>query len=453
MKIIIIALAVVFIIFPRWIYHTADVHYYFFPDSFSYIDRAIEIAGGKNFIHPRRLPLYPFIINSLVPIKKDTIINFQTVNQGIKINFRPLEDLQMYFGFFGGLFFALLSLKIFGKNWKFLLIMIIYGMNLYIFGWEKNILTESFTMNFLIIYLYVIYKFIRSGNLFFLIISTVITNLVFLLKPAYLFLCLSCLPFLLYYFFKNNNNNKIFPVIIISLFSLAIPLYYRFENKRLYNYDGISIVLDYNLMGKIIQYGLDTSEINVDKDYDEVLKVCAASKKDKAEMRKINNCIHLLNLKNDPYNIKANTLIGVFARKVILKHPADYLIKSFLLLPTVFTDIEEGWIVINQKFHLLNIFWIILEDFYKLLRYIMLLFLLFYPLSIFQFFKKTDKTTTIIVLTGTIVFYGIIFNTFFAHVEYDRLKSVVDPLLLLFCLYYLFNLPFLKKYVDKITKI
>ncbi len=449
MKIIVIILAIIFIILPRWIYHTADPRYYFFPDSFSYIDRALEISSGKTLVHPRRLPLYPLVIGSLLPIDKDTVINFEIIKQGRSVDFRPVKTLQMSFGIIGGLIFALITLKLFGKGWKFLLMMIIYGMDLYIFGWEKNILTESLMMNFLIIYLYFLYQFISSNNLLFLFISVLVESLAFLLKPSYLFLSFFCLPILLYHLFKNRKKNQFFSVILISLLSLVVPLYYRFENKRIYNYEGISVVFDYNLMGKVIQYELDTSKIKIDKDYDEVLKICATSRKNKAELRKINDCIKLLNLKNDSYNINANTLMGKFARKTIMSQPVVYFVKSFFLLPTVFTEQEEGWIVINQKPRFLNNLWNLLSVFYRLVRYITLSFLIFYPFSIFQFFKKPDRTNTIIILAGTIVFYGIIVSTFFAHVEYDRLRSAVEPLLLLICFYYLFNLHF---YVKRICQ-
>lgn len=434
-KIIILVIAALFIFLPRYAYHTYNPDYYFFPDSFSYIDRAIDIVKGKSLVHPRRLPLYPIILKSLLPIKEDSVINLNVIKQNAYIDFKPIENMQQYIGIIGSILFSIIILRLFGLGWKFLAMIIIFCTDIFIFGWEKNILTESISMNLMIFYLFFLYKFIDSDNPIYFLLSIIVNNIIFLLKPAYFLLTMFCLPLLLYHYFIMKKYPYLSLIILFSLFSVILPLYYLKENKRLYNYDGITVVSDYNLMGKVIQYELDVSDVHIDNNYDSILKQCGTSHKSAEDTRKINNCISLLNIQDDIYKIKSNNLMGKFAKTAITKQPFQFISKSILLLPTVFLEMNTGWIVIDSISNYWQQIWVFLSPIYNFIRIITLSFLIFFPVNIYLFLKRSDKANTIVTLVGTIAFYGIIFNTFFSHIEYDRLRSTIEPELLLFCFF------------------
>lgn len=436
-----VSLSIIFLI--RFIYHANNPLYFYYPDSYQYLNRAQEMAKGLPIIHYQRTPVYPLILKHILNLKGDFIDNLKTINW---VNYQHVIRFQSIFGLVGAAFFVYLAFQVFEASFAFFFVCLLFGFNLHIFGWEKNILTESITSTTLLGFLFLIFRFIESRKLIHLFLAVLASSLLFLIRPVFLFFLFFLSPFIVYFLFKDISKKKrhflIFTVIIFSFLSLTPSIFYALQNKRLHGFFGVTNILQQDLLAKSIQYHLDASGVDKGNVYAPHLKSCI-DKHTPGTWVGTNECLYGLKLENDHFFIRSATIAGSFAKKVILKHPLEYVVKTFKILPEVLASERPDpfyW-VSNYSVNLkVWEFWKIVDKLYDVLQKFMLSFYVFYPGSLFLFLRFPSKKNTFLILLGNTVFYQLFFNAVFTQTDYFRLRAPILPELLFFCSYYYYKI-------------
>jgi len=436
-------LAFVFIFIIRFIYHANNPVHYIFADTYQYLNRAQEIASGLPMVHYFRTPAYPILLKEILHLQGTFVVNRDTI---YSINLAPVIKFQQAFGLIGAIFFIYLTYQLFGMGVIFWLTTILFGLDIHIFAWERNVLTESVVSTILLIFLFLIIKFISKRNIFYLLLSIVTSLVLFLLRPVFFVLIISLAPFLVYYFLKNGAPGRTSRTILIaitlisSLLFLTVPLYYAAENYRLYGFFGITNITDQDLFAKTIQYRLDAADIDSNNIYAPKLRQCITQHKPGTWIG-TDDCLYSLGIANDFQFIHSATIAGSFAKRVIMKHPREFLVKTIKILPQVLINTDPDpfyWVSTYAKHPQLQLVWTFLDNVYILLQKLMIAFYLFYPLSVYRFLRMPSFKNITLVIFGSTVAYQVFFNAFFTQSDYIRLRNPILPELLLFCSYYYF---------------
>lgn len=427
--------AFLFILSIRYAYQVNNPLYFYFPDSYQYLNRAQEIAQGKPYVNPFRLPLYPIILKETLHLDGKTKFDAGTINW---LSYQSLINFQIIIGIIGALCFVFITRKLFGNGWLFLAISAIFALNVHIFAWDKNLLTESITAASILILFFILVRFIDSYNILYLFLVVILAIILFFLRPVYFLLSFSILPFLLFFFLRRKSYIIAAITTIFLLLPLLVPLFYSWENKRLYGYNGITTVSDHNLLAKVIQYQLPTKGIPLSNDYEKRLAACVISHKPN-EWVVMDDCVAMLNLADNDYSTKSAPIIGAFSKKVIINNLPSYIVKSLRLFPKALVQTEVDPFLFISTYAYSPTFkqlWDFAFKFFKLFQLSMLGFFIFYPIHLYRFLQSPTKTNTILVILGTSVLYLLFFNTFFVQGEYARLRNPIESALYLFCLYY-----------------
>jgi 4-amino-4-deoxy-L-arabinose transferase-like glycosyltransferase len=313
---------------------------------------------------------------------------------------------------------------------------ILFGTNILIIGFEINVLTETLSMTLLLLSLVFTIFYIDSRKIGHFLLALIAQIFLFLLRPVYFLYPLVLIPVIGLFLLRNRQKRSfLLSTILISTF-LLIPLLYATENSRNYNYFGITTVGGHNLFAKVIQYDLDTKGINKSVPFAQTLKDCIPRHKGEQSIV-IDDCVRELNLSANLYDTVSSPILSNFAMKVILQQPLAYIGHSLQLLPdalTHFYPIPFDFISPYSTQPQLYTFWKFSYQFFHLLQRLMIGFLLFFPFSLYAYYKNPDKINTILLIMGTSILYLLFFNTFFVQSEYDRLRAPIEPILLLFCL-------------------
>lgn len=434
-RIVLLAVALLAIIIPRLLYHQYTSLYYYYPDTFQYLNRALEMKEGKSAISPFRLPLYPYLLIQGITSSLPIPVNATTINA---INFQPILLLQKTMGLVGSLAFLFISICLWGITGTMLVAALLYGINILIIGYEINILTESLSTVLLLITMLFTLLYLDHLKLKFLVASLCTALLLFLLRPVYFLYPLTILPINALFLVSKNHKKRLLLSSLLMCVFFILPFYWAYKNKTLYDYFGITTVSGHNLFAKVIQYDLDTTGIGNASEHEKILKDCISSHRDDVSIV-IDDCVSRLELTSNLYDTVSSPILGSFAQKVILKQPHRYIIKSLGLFPQALTKyypIPYEWISPWSSQPKLYTFWQFANKFFRLFEKFMLAYFVFYPYCLKTFIRERNKKNAFLAIMGTSIFYILFFNTFFVQSEYDRLRAPIEPLLFLFCFYY-----------------
>ncbi len=434
-SIIIILISFCSIFLVKYIYHRHNPLYFWFPDTYQYLNRGQAIARGEPIIHFYRTPLYPLLLKYLLPLSGYPEVNIQTINY---FNYQKVVKFQSDYGIIGAIAFLFLACFTFNINIKLLIICLLFAFNIRIFAWEKNILTESITLNTILILVCFLVLFLKSKNVFYLLCSYLFSIILFLIRPVFFSLPITLAPFFVYYMRKKKIYFQSQIAILMCILFLIIPFYYSLQNKRLYGYFGLTNIIQQDLLAKTIQYRLDGKNIDFDSVYSSHFNDCIQQHVQGTWIG-TDDCLSTLNLPNDAWFLHSATIAGSFAKKLIMKHPWEFLLKTIMILPQVLIDNRPDpfyWISTYANIPSLENFWEKINNFYIFIHQFTLAFYLFYPFSLYRFIRQPSSKNAIIITLGNIVAYQIILNAFFTQSDYIRLRSPILPELYLFCFYY-----------------
>lgn len=109
LTIFIFPFTLLFTFFIRFLYHLNNTLYFYFPDTFHYINRAEEMARSLPLVNPFRMPLYPYILKVLLHLDGQTVIDRTNISS---LSFIPILQFQQLMGIIGSLLFLLIAKRI-----------------------------------------------------------------------------------------------------------------------------------------------------------------------------------------------------------------------------------------------------------------------------------------------------------------------------------------------------
>lgn len=435
------------LIFIRQTYHHFNPVYNIFSDSAQYVQRAKEIGQGKSLVHPFRYPLFPLIIQKAINPTSNAAITMKNVNM---FNFGKVVGIQTYLGIFSLLLFFLVLKEISPDHIFRSVLLVLFGLNINIFGMERNVLTEPYSTAGILLYIFCIINYLKSESLFYLTAGTISSILLFLLHPTHVLLPLFVSTFGILYLIKQKKFITLAWIIAAIIIYCTIPIYYLYQNAKLYSFSGLSGITNQNLLAKAISYKLKPNYVPSDI-FSKRFQECVNESIPGSEID-ITKCFYPALNGYDFFDIDMSQAAGKFALKGIHDHLFEYISKSIIIIPFYLTSLKPDpveWISIYSTDKRLPAIWNTLHSFYNLTEVCMLPFVVLFPLHLYLFFRQPDRTNTNLGIIGMVVIYNIISGTFFSFINYIRLRNPIEPLLLIFCSYYYFmiyRLRFIQKY-------
>lgn len=189
--------------------------------------RTYYFWNGKRQVYAGRLPHYgtPYYFTRL-------IFKNKAVASDIYIIFQIIADA------LATLFFALLCFQVIGNKWSFWIGYTLYFLNFNLFLLTLQLLPESLSLSFFVIFLYFFHIYWKKDNWNYCLISSILLALVVVLKP---YLVLLYIPYFLIIFTKtvNSENGKLISsirkIIILSLPLILILLPWIIRNEIVLN--------------------------------------------------------------------------------------------------------------------------------------------------------------------------------------------------------------------------
>lgn len=206
------------------------------PDSSGYYSIGKEMV----LVHPYRTPLYPFFIHAVF-----YSMGLGNIAEGAPGFDRALAVVVAIQMIIGAAAFAIFARSI--NKWLALFLV----FDVFTFGWERSILTEGLAVSFMLITTAVLFHILQKPTKQKFIILFILFTLGFLLRPALLTIPIAALPILAWHFRKKT------PVVMYSIVTLVcfllVPLTYAQINKAVSGYNGIQIVGDIDILGRILE--------------------------------------------------------------------------------------------------------------------------------------------------------------------------------------------------------
>lgn len=431
-----------FCLFIRFLYHEYNQNYFLFSDSLQYIERAQDISQGEPVVNPFRFPLYPILLQFILPLKDMPDISWKNYQL---IDFLPVVTLQQYLGVVSAIGIIFIAYKYLYSRLAFIIFGFLFSLFINVFGFEKNILTENVALFFITWLILLIILYIRSQRLVYIFGIVIVICLLFLLHPIY-----SYLPFFIYlavgfYLLRLKKYKQMMLFFASLFFFIFLTLYYQSINREIYNYDGLNTISQHNLLAKTFQYKLDAYGVENSSPYDMTMKQCILLHNPNSRIN-IMDCMGSLYFYDDKHATSSAPIVGDFASRVIMNQFGDYVVKSLMLLPNIIqgTEHDFNWISTHSDIPILSYFWSVARVISDVTQFFMLSFLIFFPLHLVKFLKNPNAENTLFMVIGIIILYTLMLTAFFSFDNYFRKIVPVFPLLLLFCCYN-FNL-----YIDKI---
>ena len=245
-------LILLFIGIFRLLYYNAFESFTLFPDSETYLFYSGDLFHGV--IDDGRTPVYPYFIRFLQyfsPNSKTIIVNFQIF-------------ISLFSVF---IFYKILNL-LFSNKYFICVATTFYGIFLPIVFYDKIILTESLSISFVVLFIYIILLFIKySSYLLSLLISFGVLFLI-MLRPSFLYM----VPiFILFWLARliliKHDKKKSFIGLICTCSIIIILFFYSKMNEEQNNFFGITSIsnvnLFYNLLkNKLYEKGNDSEITN-----------------------------------------------------------------------------------------------------------------------------------------------------------------------------------------------
>lgn len=450
--IIIPAVIVLFAVWVRNMYHHYNPVYNIYSDTAQYVQRANEILQGQPLIHPFRYPLFPLLISMTVAPRSGEKITMDNIG---RFDFNVLVRLNRYAGLIGVAISVLLIYMVIPSKIFAGILSLLIAVNINWYGFEKNILTETFGSLGLLFAVYSFGKYIHTQRSIYCIVSVLTGGILFLLHPTYVFVPFMLLPAALPFFLKTGKTSSIRTLLLLNLLYSLLPMTYVLLNSTLYGFSGISGITNQNLLAKSIMYKLDASAVPDDEYYTR-FKSCIDVYRGEPDLD-IAACFRPFLKEHDFQDIQLNSKAGNFAVQTIGRNFPVYMGKSLVLFPHYLMSVAPDpvmWISVYSTNNIISGIWDILHRFFNLLETSYVSFLIIFPYHLFRTLRNPSKTNIILLLIGNIIFCNIVSGTFLSFTNYIRLRTPVEPLLLAFCLYYYTRLfSFLGMKTWRITKM
>lgn len=390
------------------------------PDSAIYYDLASQLFTNPTInivFNPFKSPLYGTLLHLLL--------------RGLGYTSAPAMGSPQFFtsmqyvlfvqggiGIAGNIMLYLLMLRLHMRRTLAFTISLLLGVNMMLIPWEHTLLTETLG-TFLIIFL--TWTFVSllkktqwsSGILFLL---TAACGL--LLRPAFLTVPLVYLVLLIFY---RRNFKTMFMVTIISVVYLSVAGILIMFNIKNWNYKGLQITADINLLGKILQYTLPIESAKTQGYFYEIVTEYRTRGLDLHPYR-------LLDTYDPTIYINGEKLLKLraFTTTVLTNNLLPYATRTISDVPKVFGDLDP--IIAIKETAPLSVPMNMLQRFFLFFQKILIVIVVLVPIAIFPRTRNAEVADHTAISMGVVSLGQVVLTSALVYEEYGRLISVIIPI-------------------------
>ncbi len=399
------------------------------PDSSGYYFIGKEIFAHpsvRTIIHPYRTPLYPFFIHAVF-----YSIGLGNTAEGSPAFNRGLQVIVAIQTILGAASFAFFYQAI--KRWMPEILHRLLGLwillDVFAFGWERSILSEGIAVSLLLFTTAALLNTIHTPTkrgflmLFFLFASG------FLLRPALLTIPIASLPILAWHFRKKTT---IFALSLVTLIGfLLVPITYAQINRIVSGYNGIQIVGDIDILGRILETRLPIDSARGEGYFYTTVRDYETKNLTPHPFRFLEYYDPDIYQKMDRFNE-----LRSFNQTVILHALPEFIKNAITNIPNVLLEINEFTKVTPSRNNALaTIVWA-LQQVYGKVQCVTILVPFVWVGVIILWLTKPTRTRTFTALLGTMVMSQILLTAAVVYQEYggqyQRILSVIRPQMFLF---------------------
>lgn len=418
--------------------------YYFFsngavitPDSFSYVTRGHLMLSSLIFVDEWRTPLYPVITN--IPFLLSGIDSANINSQDFISVLEIFTIFQIAVGIFTiVLLYYLLRLAGVKLVPAFLFTLFVAG-DIYIFSYERAILTETLAIFLLLITTILIINILKNPKLiyFFLVFTCFILN--FLLRPFSMLL-----PVVLgVIIWKYKKLSVTLLSGIICLVYVGIIAIYIQQNSVHHKFSGISRISDINMLGVIMKQKLALNQGLSKSGFYMRAEDYMSRHTDNA------NAWEFLNEYPEFYDISYSKQIALLNSATIRSNLPQYALRSLQTIPAALLD-TNNYISWSRQHRPFEFFLKTIRVIYSYLQWFTFIVLFGYPVSLYYFLIRPSVKNAVIFLFGTLAMYHILLAVFLSYNDYARL--IVPGRIYLFAFTWYCWYAFIKVVYERITK-
>lgn len=396
-------------------------------DSLGYVDIGKNIfiePTVKNIINPYRTPLYPVFINSVMSATRSfgAQITIPDCSQSIK----TLAGIQTIFNLAGLVIFYLLAMAMLKKRTIALIATILQATAINIVAWERSLHTEAIAIPLSILIAYAAIRAFFSPTWKRLLSVCLLSIIGILLRPSFILY-----PAIIFLFIviRHKTIQVFVKTLVASGIFLIFCLGFSHMNNINWGYWGIQHVSDINVLSRVLAFHLPLSfTMNVHPLYE-----YAVAWEKTTPDGYVFTFISQYNV--DVFSAAGLRTLREFNTREIMGSPFSYAARAVADIPGSLLILDESTVTRPDGSPIL------LVSYYLLLIY-QYIFIAAIPIWLFAW----SKNTLPIQLIGALAFGQVILAVFVGDgMSYGRFYSSIQPLLFLYCAYWLASLIFSSK--------
>lgn len=276
-------------------------------DTAGYLEAVRQLQTNGNPVHPWRLPVYPLLIVLIYVLTGQGNLMAVSIVQGALFVLTALE-------------FYLLAILLFKRGWLALLLSLLVGSNLILLSYSKPIMTEGLSLWLLTTILLLAIYFLKTKSMRVFWLVTACLLLLLFTRPEWVFLPILLYAYLLIAAVRQGLGRRFLPRVLLTLaFIYALLGGYATVNAIHSGFFGLSFIENMNLLGKVLQYNMQDEAPPQYQHISATLDTFVA----KGER----SPYYILSREPELARDFARPA-GEFARTIILRHPAEFLLKS-----------------------------------------------------------------------------------------------------------------------------
>ncbi len=406
-------------------------------DSVGYFDLGAQMIKNpklETLISEFRTPLYPVFLASLSNVlgfHGENIYDSLFISVGYTI-----ADVQSIMGVVGVMLLLLLLVQMRFSNKTLLTLLIFTALNILVFYWERSLLTEGLATTTLLLYLVFFSRTLQSPNSKNFILLWMSYGVNFLLRPAFMFLPIVTLPFLIIPCKKRSEKINVYVIILMSC---LLPALYIAGNTMYHNYKGIQHVSDIDVLGRILEFDTPIEAGKKNRYFYDKVTDYRSRKGNPMPFEFINTYDASMYTNTTRMNE-----LQAFTRSVVFSDLSSYVAHAFSTIPQAMTDVSP-FIKIGGLGGL-RIFFSRLLALYRALLPVTLLIFPLYPVAIYLLYRKASVRRILLATIGSIIVSQIVLTVLVVYREdYGRLFASIQPLLFVFIIGTLQELSTIKK--------
>ena len=211
-------------------------------DTASYINYHANILKGQT--EALRTPVYPYFIKSIALFGTDNLIN-------------NIATAQIIISFLSIILFYKTVNHILKNRGMVIAASLLYGAMLPVFNFDKVVITESLSVSYIVLLMYLLTSYLQTPKKSKAIILTLSVFIAIMLRPSFIYLLPLTGAFWIFRLMMIKPERKTcLAGLCTSAMVITLLLGYSYLNQKNFGFNGISVVTNNNQMTVVIRSGL-----------------------------------------------------------------------------------------------------------------------------------------------------------------------------------------------------